>query len=468
MKKYAELVPNLDFETFFSFIHLMHDEVFVYDASYRIVYTNQASQRNYGCSPEDMIGKSFFDFDSRNWWSTPILPVVYREKKPYAIRQKMYVTGHELLTIAVPLLDEQGNVRYVVMNKRDQLQDIDIYNAYYINGHKGKDDILAPIAESEEMKPVMALLERLSSVDVTCILSGESGTGKSMLAKYMHSKSPRKDKPFIGLNCANIPTDLLESELFGYARGAFTGANATGKKGLLESAHTGTLLLDEVSELPLSAQAKLLQFLQEQEFIPVGGSGPVHVDVRIIAATNRNLKAMVKNRQFREDLFYRLHVVDICIPPLRKHKQDIPFLAHHFLRIFNEKYGVTHQFSENALALLMDYDWPGNIRELQHLIENIVITEDLQIIDSIILPLKLADITENDALPFPPNGGTLREKLECYESNLVNEAYRKYGSSRKVAHFLGISQSKANNLLRKYAREDGTYPLKNRFLGTPD
>lgn len=468
MKKYAELVPDLGFEAFFSFIHLMHDEVFVYDANYQIVYTNQACQRNYGCSPEEMIGKSFFDFDSRNWWSTPILPVVYREKKPYAIRQKIYVTDAELLTIAVPLLDEQGNVRYVVMNKRDQLQDVDIYNAYYVNGHKGKEGGLTPVAESEEMKRVMALLERLSSVDVTCILSGESGTGKTMLAKHMHSMSPRRDKPFIGLNCANIPTDLLESELFGYARGAFTGANATGKKGLLENAHTGTLLLDEVSELSLSAQAKLLQFLQEQEFIPVGGSGPVHVDVRIIAATNRDLKAMVKNRQFREDLFYRLHVVDICIPPLRKHKQDIPFLAHHFLRAFNEKYGITRQFSENALALLMDYDWPGNIRELQHQIENLVITTDSQIIDSIDLSLKLSEGTGNDAPPFPAAGGTLREKLECYESNIIHEAYRKYGSSRKIARFLGISQSKANNLLRKYIRKDAPPPLTSCFIEMMD
>lgn len=452
MPKYSDHIHGMDFDTFFSIVDAMYDELLIYDGNYNIVYINQACARHYCCTPNQMIGKSFFDFVNNDWWGPSILPIIYREKKAYAIKQKTYV-GSELLTIAVPLFDENNEIRFVVMNVRDQVNDIDLYNPHYISKEYKLDTKFVPVAESDEMKKALSLAEKVSGVDVTCILTGESGTGKTMIARYMHSISPRREKPFISLNCASIPADLLESELFGYVSGAFTGAQSGGKKGLLEAADTGTLLLDEVSELSLSAQAKLLHVIQDKEFIPVGGRRPVKVDVRMIAATNKNLRNMVEMGQFREDLYYRLNVVEIYIPPLRKRRRDIEPLILYYLNHFCTKYGVTRQLSESALKVLTEYEWKGNVRELRHLIERLVVTIDSLLIDVTHLPKNMFGIVDTGDMPAPGGDeGTFEEKLATYESYLVCDAYQKCGSSRKLAEYLGISQTKANNLIRKYVR----------------
>lgn len=449
MNRYSNYIYGMDYDTFFSIVDNMYDEVLIYDGNYNIVYINQASKRHYCCPPESMIGKSFFDLVNADWWEPSILPIVYKEKKALAIKQKTR-TNSELLTIAVPLFDENNEIKYVVMNVRDVVNEIDLYNPQYISSSHNIDVHLIPIAESAEMKKVLEMVKRISNIDATCILTGESGTGKSMIAKYMHSISLRKDKPFIGINCASIPNELFESELFGYSKGAFTGASNTGKKGLLESADSGTLFLDEISELSLATQAKLLHVLQEKEFFPIGSNSPVKVDVRIIAATNRNLKNMVDIGTFREDLFYRINVIDIYIPPLRKRRNDIPHLINNFLNHFCKKYGVTRQLTQGAITLLTNYDWKGNVRELQHLIERLVVTVDSLVIDVTQLPNDIFGITDYENSPVDDSNSSFEKKLEQYESYLVNEAYQKCGSSRKMAQHLAISQTKANNLIRKY------------------
>lgn len=439
---------GLSSTTLHSLVNVMYDEVLIYDGNYTIVYINQACCRHYCCTPDEMIGKSFFDFIHIGWWYPSILPVVYKEKKAYAITQKTY-TGKELLTIAVPIFDEHANIIYVVMNVRDTVHEKDLYQPPMLEEavlHSGSD----PVVESEEMRQVLAMVRRMSALDVTCIFSGESGTGKTMLAKYMHSMGPRKDKPFMALNCAAIPAELLESELFGYVRGAFTGANPKGKKGVLEEAHGGTLFLDEIAELAPSAQAKLLHFLQEREFMPLGSARSVQVDVRIIAATNKNLASMAANGQFREDLFYRLNVVDIHIPPLRQRKKDIVSLIHQFVNEFSAKYGVTRQFTQEAVRVLTDFDWPGNVRELRHVVERMVVTTEGLMVDVPQLPRQVFGIADSRLpLPLLPEGSH-KDRMEAYEAHIVQETYKAHPTSRGLAAKLHISQTKANKLIQKY------------------
>lgn len=439
---------GLDSEVFFQLIDNMYDEVLVYDGNYNIIYINQACKRHYRVSPEEMIGKSFFDL-YEGWWGPSILPIIYEEKKAMAIKQRTY-TDKELLTIAVPIFDDDNNIKYVIMNVRDEICPADLYNPKYISSDFTFDEHHEPIAVSDEMKKVMKLVEKVSEIDTTCIITGESGTGKSMIAKHMHQLGPRAGQPFVNVNCASIPSELFESEFFGYEKGAFTGAKSTGKKGLLEVANNGTILLDEISELPLLAQAKLLTVLQDKEFLPVGGSKPVSVDVKIIAASNKNLKNMVEIGTFREDLYYRINVIEIYIPPLRKRRQDILHLIHYFLNQFNNKYGVNRQLSSGVVQVLLEHEWKGNVRELGHLIERLVITVESLVIDVNHLPSNIFGILdysrEEEALSFD-------ERLEKYEAYIVQKAFEKHDSSRKLAEHLDISQTRATKLIKKHISE---------------
>lgn len=436
---------GLNEDLFFSLIDNMYDEVLVYDHNYKIVYINQACKRHYNVQPEEMIGKSFFDL-YEDWWGPSVLPTVYETKKAMAIKQKTY-TNTELLTIAVPIFDEDNNIKYVIMNVRDEINKIDLYNPQYMSSDFTFEELGDPIACSDEMKHVMKLVERVSQIDTTCIITGESGTGKSMVAKHMHKLGPRTDQPFINVNCASIPHELFESEFFGYSKGAFTGAKTTGKKGLLEIANKGTLFLDEISELPLLSQAKLLTVLQDKEFIPVGGHTPISVDVKIICATNKNLKHMVEAGTFREDLYYRINILEIYIPPLRKRRADILHLINFFLNQYTKKYNVSRQLSTAVTHILLEHEWKGNVRELSHLIERLVVTVDSLVIDVNHLPSNIFGILDKSR---DDENYTFDERLERYEEYIVKKAYEKYDSSRKLAEHLGITQTRAHKLIKKH------------------
>jgi len=274
------------------------------------------------------------------------------------------------------------------------------------------------------------------------------------MAKHIHKMSKRKDGPFIVINCAAIPDDLLETELFGYAPGTFTGADKNGKIGLIELANGGTLFLDEIGEIPIKLQAKLLHVLQEFKFSPVGGRESKKVDCRIIAATNQNLDKAVKEGNFREDLYYRLKVIEMEIPSLRERPEDILPLIYFFLNRFDKKYSSTHQFSQEALDMLIQYPWPGNIRELEHLIERLVITVQENIINPQDLPDAFhKNLDDQFDIPFTTLA-PLDLALEHVEKKLISKAYKQLGSSYKVAKKLNISQSKASRLIRKYCSEE--------------
>lgn len=448
MSKTKNNKPNC--RTICNLINNMYDEVFVWDSNYRIAYVNEACRRHYGLSPDDLIGKSFYEMLDENSWNPSILPIVFETKRTHAIKQKTLIDA-ELLTIATPIFDKDGNIEYVVMNVRDTIYDRDLYNPKFIYNDESNNLVdFVPVYKSKEMQKVIQLVQKVSNIDITCLIHGESGTGKSLIAKYIHSISPRKDKPFINVNCATIPSNLIESELFGYKKGSFTGAVTNGKIGLIEAAEGGTLLLDEISELPYNAQAKLLHVIQNKEFIPLGTHVPKKVDVKILSATNKDLHSLVASNQFREDLYYRLNVIDIYIPPLRKRKDDIEPLIYYFINTFSAKYNTRHEISQAALESLKNCMWKGNIRELQHIIERLVVTVDNILIDVEHLPKHIFEINDSTYMPVPCDSSSFDENMESYEKYLVQNAYNKAPSSRKIATELGITQTRALKLINKY------------------
>jgi len=304
------------------------------------------------------------------------------------------------------------------------------------------------IARSSAMRNIMEKLLKISTADVNVYLQGESGVGKEVVAKLIHKMSHRKDGPFIQINCGAIPENLLESELFGYEKGAFTGANSLGKPGILETAQNGTVLLDEIGDLPLTLQVKLLKTIQNREFYRVGGINPVKMDVRIICATNKDLEEMVKRGLFREDLFYRINVIPIRIPPLRNRREDILPLTYHFLCKFNQKYGHDRTLSLEVCKALEHYEWPGNIRELENIIERLVIMSEERQIRSFNLPDYFFDYQKDKSLTeIKP----LKEAVAQLEIKLISEAVKKYGSVRKAAEKLGVDHSTLVKKQKKFS-----------------
>jgi transcriptional regulator with PAS, ATPase and Fis domain len=295
----------------------------------------------------------------------------------------------------------------------------------------------------------------VAGVDSTVLLLGESGVGKEVVAKLLHRLSKRSTKPLVAINCSAIPENLIESELFGYETGAFTGAQKRGKQGLIEFANEGTLFLDEIGELPLSLQVKLLRVLQDKKLMRLGGITEIDVNVRIVAATNRDLYKMVIDKQFRADLYYRLNVIPIEIPPLRKRKSDILPLCHHFIDVYNHKYGINKELSLSTGQALENYDWPGNVRELENLIERLVVTTNHNIIDFEDLPQFLvhndSDINSKIKIDEIMH---LREAQELTEKLLIEKAYENYKNTYEMAEALGVNQSTVVRKINKYIKNN--------------
>ncbi|MCO5387352.1 MAG: sigma 54-interacting transcriptional regulator [Desulfosporosinus sp.] len=303
------------------------------------------------------------------------------------------------------------------------------------------------------MESLLKLVRRISAVNSTVLLLGESGSGKGHMAKYIHNQSPYKDGPFITVNCASIPSELMEAEMFGYSKGAFTGANVKGNIGLIELANDGTLFLDEIAELSPRMQAKLLQVLHENQYFKVGGREIQQVQCRVIAATNRNLQEMIKKGTFREDLYYRLNIFELTLPPLRDRREEIIPLSQFILAKFNKKYKLEHEFSSKCYELFKQYPWPGNVRELENIIERLTVVTQEKVIDECDLPQSFQTMSEPQAETFPQQPRqplSLDDAICNVEKNLIIQAYKNFGSSYEVAKVLDISQSKANRLIRKY------------------
>jgi len=445
---------GLDFETFARLIDELHDEVIIYDNNYRLLYVNKACERHYGFTQEEMVGVPFWEIVNKYaGWNKPALPAVYEHKKPVKQEQKTYL-GLDVLTIAVPVFDDEGEIEYVVLSIRD-------------NFHKGQIPSLAEIDtarttlkqqrpedliyRSGAMEMVVDSARKVAGLTAPCLLLGESGCGKSLLAKFIHTNSNRSGKAFVVVNCAAIPEQLFESELFGHVKGAFSGATHA-RGGLFAKAEGGTLFLDEISELPLPMQAKLLHAVQETEYRPVGSSTTVKANVRILAASNRDLERMASSGAFRQDLFFRLNVFDITIPPLRERRDDLIPLIFYFLNHYGKKHGSGKKISQEAQALLRQHSWPGNVRELAHLVERLVVTTEAEVISVDHLPTTLYQSTPTTT--DVTTTGSLDDTLAIVERKVILDACTTHGSSRKVAAALSISQSRATRLIRKYTTQN--------------
>lgn len=303
------------------------------------------------------------------------------------------------------------------------------------------------ICKSPKMNDIKEMINRVAFTDLTISIQGESGVGKEVVARLLHNLSPRYSNSFVKINCGAIPENLLESELFGYESGAFTGANKHGKIGKIELAHHGTLFLDEIGEMPLALQVKLLDFLQDQEIIRVGGTRKIKIDTRVITATNRNLEQMVNESRFRKDLFYRLNVIPIKIPPLRDRREDIPAMAEQFLEKFNNRYQMNKKFAPEVIDAFMEYNWPGNVRELEHVVERAAVVN----FSEVIFYEDVCDnfIAGNDARVICTNLMPLKEAKKALEVQLVKRAYEMYHSTYKAAKILQVDQSTVVRLLKK-------------------
>lgn len=315
------------------------------------------------------------------------------------------------------------------------------------------------IIEDEKMVDVLKMAHRVSRVNTTVLIQGETGVGKEGIAKYIHYNSLRKEESFVAINCGAIPKNLIESELFGYEAGSFTGANKQGKVGLFELADKGTIFLDEVGELSQEVQVKLLRVIQEQEIERIGGLKPIKVDVRIIAATNRNLKAMIEENSFREDLYYRLSVFPINIPPLKERKGDIVPLIKFFSEEINKMYGLNSSFSEESLECLKNYSWPGNIRELKNVVERSLVMSDNKIIYERDLPEGICGSYKESEIEFSIGnlsikGYNLKDIIQKIEEEIIEDAMDRYGNIRMAAKALGVNPSTIVRKRQKYNKEN--------------
>ncbi len=438
--------------------------IFITNRDGKIVYVNQHSAACFGLEKSEVLSCSAEDLVKRK--------VMNRSTSLDALQQKKTVIGNvrtgigvDLYNISTPVYDEYGQLEYVVTWGQDksileefigavevEKRALETYKnavAYY-----NKESGSKIVVKSEFMKSLFSSLDNIAKKDSNIILYGESGVGKDVIANYIHSQSLRKDEPFIPINCAAIPGELMESEFFGYEKGAFTGANTKGKLGFFEIADNGTLFLDEVSELPPNLQTKLLRVLESREITRIGGTRSQKINTRLIAATNRNLLAMVGEGRFREDLYYRLNVIPFTVAPLRDRVDDIEPLANLFLEEFNAKYGLHRRFDSEIIELFKEYKWRGNVRELRNIVERMVITSENNL-------LTVKHIQNMNAIMEPDynqraqerhSAAKVRSKLNDTYSMLQKEKIVEVllsvnGNKTKAAKALGMSRGKLYRLL---------------------
>jgi PAS domain S-box-containing protein len=461
---------NRDLESIFNY---SHDGIYVTDGKGDTLKVNPGSERNFGLSSDQLIGQNVVDLENQGVFKPSVVQKVLKEQKRITLYQETRA-GKVTMATGNPIFDDDGRIIRVICNSMDiteltllkerlkwNEEMVQRYETELLELRQKDTKIDGFIVNSEKMKNVLNLITKVATVDSNVILTGESGTGKDVVARAIHTYSNRNKKPFIKVNCGAIPDNLLESELFGYDSGAFTGAKKGGKPGYFELADKGTLFLDEIGELPFSLQAKLLQAIQEKVIQRVGGTCSIKVDFRLVAATNRDLAEMVKKGEFREDLYYRLNVIPVQLPPLRDRKEEIPFLIKYFLNKFNSQYNMEKTIKTNALTMLLNYHWPGNVRQLQNVMERLIILSDGSTISPEDILYILGDqfnmnhlLTQEASMSEDligqltsfseeeeGDGYDLKKELKQIEKKLIKDAINKCKTTRKTADFLGLSQS---------------------------
>lgn len=451
---------KLIYEELNAIIESSYDGMYVTDGQARTLRVNKAYERITGLKREEVIGRSMADLVGDGVFNESVTLKVLETRRPTSLVQKVK-TGKTVMVTGNPIFDKSGGIRLVVTNVRDvtelhrlqqKLEKMDqLQSEVEMELQQLRETLLDRhdiVLRSKKMKELRTLAQRLSQVESTILVQGESGSGKEVFTDMVHNSGPRRNKPFIKMSCAAFPEHLLESELFGYAPGAFTGARKQGKAGLFEIAQGGTVFLDEIGEMPLPLQAKLLRVLQEREIYRIGDTAPIKIDVRIIAATNRNLEQMVEIKQFRKDLFFRLNVVNVVIPPLRERPESILPFVYHFLDKYNRQYGLSKQVDREVINLFYEYDWPGNVRELENLIERLVVTAPGEVITLENLP---GEWGVGNATPILPSLGErpLKEIMDDVERTVLERTVQKHNTTRSAARALGVDQS---TIVRKLKR----------------
>lgn len=377
-------------------IDFSYDGIYVTNHDGTTLCVNKSYERITGVKPEEVIGKNIEDLEFQGMFSPIITPSVIKSKEPITVEQTIK-TGKKVIITGNPVIDEQGEILYVITNVRDMTEIEQLRDEIDKLKKDKKINHGSIVDRSAAMKQVLNTAAIVSEIDVIVLILGESGVGKEVIAKHIHKQGSRKNGPFVAINCGAIVPTLLESELFGYEGGAFTGALAGGKEGLFETANKGDIFLDEIGDMPLDLQVKLLRVLQEKEIQRVGGNKKIPIDVRVICATNKDLERLVREGSFREDLYYRLNVVSIEVPPLRDRVDDIAPFVYSFTNEFNKRYGKRKTISLETIQALMEYSWPGNVRELRNLIEQLVVLTKEDEIQKKHLPQKInpGELTKN-------------------------------------------------------------------------
>jgi PAS domain S-box-containing protein/TyrR family helix-turn-helix protein len=425
--------------------------IYLVDGDGLTIRVNRTFEEMSGISNAELAGRNLKELvGPGNYFSASASLLVLERKKPITVTYSTR-TGRRLLVKGRPIFNKKGEVRYVINTVWDLTV---VQYSKQIDADTARTQILNEqdiITSSERMARIIDLALRVAKTDSSILLSGESGVGKSLLAKLIHRASERKNHPLLHLNCAAIPENLLEAELFGYEGGAFTGADRKGKPGLFEMADGGTLLLDEIGELPFHLQSKLLGVIQERTYFKVGGRTPQSVDVRLIAATNRDLAALVAAKGFREDLYYRLNVVPLHLPPLRERREDIPLLIQYFADEYNRKYQRYIRFSDQLIQQMSMLPWKGNIRELENVVERLIVTSKGTTLDSLDVLLQPGSKPGQDSQ-------SLSDLVQAYEDEILNDAWRRHGTTRRLARALGISQATAARKLKNLKTRLGRMP----------
>lgn len=453
---------NNNYDTLLKIFNCIGVGVYIVDDQADTIMINDESEKTGGLKRDQLIGKSMAELIAQGYVTESASLKALKSGKEEILVQEMGEGGYIYIQ-AIPL-NNDGKIEMVLCTERDITETIRLKELL-----KEKEEITERyvteleflrkqnmtidndmIIASKEMREILERSLRIAKLDTTVLITGQSGTGKEILANFIYKNSARKDGPFIKINCAAIPESLIESEFFGYEKGSFTGANAEGKKGFFEVVNNGTLFLDEVGELPLSMQSKLLRAIQEREIMRIGGNETIPIDVRIITATNRNLNKAMEEGKFREDLYYRLNVIPIEIPPLQHRKEDIKMLALSFIEQFNNKYHESKTMEDEGIRLLMNYEWPGNIRQLKNIIERLVVTtEGNTITENQVLTQLYHDTTLCDLINNR-DANSLLEQMERFEQLLLKNTLARCSNASEVAKALKVNKSTISKKFKKY------------------
>lgn len=436
---------------------LLPDGLMIIDKNGIVLYMNNVSESFNGKSKEDLIGKNVRDLVNDKFFTPAASLKALNSGKTEIIMQELR-NKKKLMVYAYPLKIE-NEIEYIVTISKDiteqlilkqMLEEKEQLIQFFTESYE-MDSFDGMKLHSYKMDKINRLIQKIAFTDINVLLTGESGVGKTHYAKIIHNLSKRKEKPFVVINCGAIPENLLESELFGYVAGSFTGASSKGSPGLFESANGGTIFLDEIGEIPLHLQVKLLEVIQEKKTRRIGSKEFTPIDFRLITATNQDLRQLIKEKRFREDLYYRINSFEIEMPPLREHIEDIPMLVQHFVQKYNQRENVNKQVNGQFIGFLCRYDWPGNIRELEHIIESACIISEGEFLSVEELPEDIVRLHEIDDLSVMlSKEKSLKTMLELVEKEIIQKEYEKYKNSYKVAEALKISQPSAWRKIKKY------------------